>query len=131
MTYPAAAPDELPPDKASPDRRTPESSGISDLSDEELDPVFLNGRREALAVFVTWLAAFLWAVPYCATHAYTPVDPQNLKTLWGIPEWTFWGIFLPWLVADVVTIWLCFGYMRDDELDPETPLSSDESGVAA
>lgn len=101
---------------------------------DELDPVFLNGRREALAVFLTWVVAFLWAVPYCATHAYDSPDSGPLETIGGVPAWTFWGIFVPWLIADVVTVWLCFGFMKDDDLEPpggEPDEFGGESGVSA
>lgn len=100
---------------------------------DELDPVFLNGRREAIAVFLTWVVAFLWAVPYCATHAYMTPEGSELKTIIGVPEWTFWGIFVPWLIADVVTVWLCFSFMTDDDLEAaaaESELLNGESEVA-
>jgi hypothetical protein len=84
------------------------------------DPLFVHSRREAIFIFLVWLAGLLWAVPFCYWNGYVPhVDPANVKTIWGIPSWIFWGIAVPWVLADVVTIWFCFGFMKLDELQPE------------
>ncbi len=85
------------------------------LSPDDWDPVFIHSRREAIVIFCVWAAAALWTVPYCYLNGYG-VAPENLETVWGVPSWVFWGIGLPWLVADVVTIWLCFGYIQNDDL---------------
>lgn len=98
------------------------------LDRDQLDPVFLNSRREAVVIFLTWAAAFLWAVPYCALNAYETGDISNLKLIWGIPHWVFWGIAVPWLLADVVTVWICFGLMQDDDLSVQEAGSSEHNG---
>ena len=86
-------------------------------SQPEYDSLFLNSRREAIVIFCVWLAAFAWAVPYCYLNGYqTNFDPDNFATVWGIPSWLFWGIFAPWIVADLFTTWFCFCYMKDDDL---------------
>lgn len=83
----------------------------------EYDPLFLNSRREAIVIFCLWLVGLLWAVPYCYFNGFQGhVDPENISTVWGIPSWLFWGIFVPWIVADVFTTWFCFCYMKDDDL---------------
>ena len=83
----------------------------------EYDPIFLNSRREAIVIFCLWLTALIWAVPFCYINGYqTDFDPATLSTTWGIPTWLFWGILVPWIVADLFTIWFCFCYMKDDEL---------------
>jgi len=83
----------------------------------EYDPVFLHARREAVVIFCVWVTAILWVVPYCYFNAYGGnVDPGSISMVMGIPTWLFWGIFVPWLVADAITIWFCFFYMKDDEL---------------
>jgi hypothetical protein len=83
----------------------------------EYDPVFLHSRREAVVIFFVWLVTMLWAVPFCYINGYvTNFDPQQFSTIWGIPMWLFFGIFVPWIVADVATTWFCFGYMVDDDL---------------
>jgi hypothetical protein len=84
----------------------------------EYDPVFLNSRREAGVIFVIWLVGLLWAVPFCYVTGYIDdYTPETFSTTWGIPTWLFWGIAVPWLVADLITTWFCFRYMKDDDLD--------------
>lgn len=112
------------------------NSSSSKIDQPEFDPVFLSSRREAIVIFCVWLAALLWAVPICYFNGYLPnienFDPDNVSTVLGIPTWLFWGIFVPWLAADVFTIWFCFCYMKDDDLgeDPSAP-ESDGAGKSA
>jgi hypothetical protein len=83
----------------------------------ELDPVFLNSRREAIAIFSVWFVCLLWAVPVCYTMGYGhDVVPGEVPTVMGIPSWVFWGLMIPWLLADVATTWLCFRFIKDDDL---------------
>lgn len=84
---------------------------------DEFDPVFLHSRREAIVIFCAWLAGLLWAVPFCYVFGYVKdLDPDRFSTTWGIPTWLFWGILVPWIVADIFTTWFCFWYMKDDDL---------------
>lgn len=91
----------------------------------EYDPVFIHSRREAIVIFSTWLVALIWAVPYCYFNGYNVADPENIKTVLGIPAWLFWGIAVPWIVANIFTTWFCFAFMKDDDLggnpDAESP----------
>lgn len=81
---------------------------------------FRHARREAILIFLAWAVALVWAVPYCYFAGFTTspetLDPETMPLILGIPSWVFWGIGLPWLAADVFTIWLCFFYMEDDDL---------------
>jgi len=93
------------------------SSAVNDSSATEYDPTFLHARREAIIVFLVWVVALLWSVPYCYSHGYVSgVTPDSLEMVWGIPSWIVWGVAVPWLVADVFTTWFCFCYMKDDDL---------------
>ena len=86
-------------------------------SKPEYDSVFLNSRREAIVIFLIWLVAMLWTVPYCYLKGFTPPAPGELiETVAGIPAWVFWGIGLPWMIANVATISFCLFIMRDDDL---------------
>ena len=89
---------------------------IPETVETEYDPVFLHARREAIVIFCTWLVALIWAVPYCYMHGYNVADPSQIKTVFGIPSWLFWGIAVPWIVANLFTTWFCFGFMKDAEL---------------
>jgi len=84
----------------------------------EYDPVFLNSRREAIVIFCLWAVGLMWSVPFCYFTGYLSSDfgADDISTIFGIPTWLFWGIFVPWIVADVFTTWFCFCYMTDDDL---------------
>lgn len=83
----------------------------------DYDPVFLHSRREAIFIFCVWLAALLWAVPYCALNGYVgAAGSDDLAIMWGMPRWVVFGIVAPWLAADVITIVFCFVIMRNDDL---------------
>ena len=99
---------------------------IPETVEMEYDPVFLHARREAIVIFCTWLVALIWAVPYCYMHGYNVADPSQIKTVFGIPSWLFWGIAVPWIVANLFTTWFCFGFMKDAELidNPDDKLDS-------
>jgi len=94
-------------------------SSASSKSDQlEYDPVFLNSRKEAIVIFCLWAAGLIWSVPFCYFNGYlgSDIDVDSVTTVLGIPTWLFWGIFVPWIVADLFTTWFCFFYMKDDEL---------------
>ncbi len=84
----------------------------------EYDPVFLHSRREAIIIVGVWALGLLWSVPYCYLRGYN-LSPQDIHTIWGIPSWIFWGIGVPWLLADLFTAWFCFSYMAADDLGEE------------
>lgn len=88
-----------------------------DTESMEVDPVFINSKREAWIILGLWVAALLWSVPYCYMNGFSSgVDPESIETTMGIPSWVFWGIALPWLVADIFTVWFCLSYMKEDDL---------------
>lgn len=85
------------------------------MPETNYDSTFLNTRREAVVIFGCWLVALVWAVPCCYFLGYHKT-PEELTTVLGIPSWVFWGIAVPWIVADVFTIWFCTFQMTDDDL---------------
>ena len=88
-----------------------------DSAQVEYDPVFLHSRKEAIIIFCLWATGFVWAVPFCYLNGYIDdFNPETFQTIWGIPSWLFWGIAVPWLVADVFITWVGFCYMADDDL---------------
>jgi len=95
----------------------------------EYDPTFLHSRREAIIIFGAWLVGLIWAVPYCYLNGYTDrAAAGHFAMTWGIPSWLFWGIFVPWIVADLFATWFCFFYLKDDDLGeaPESAASVSE-----
>ena len=98
--------------------QTPGSNGDG-IESVEYDPVFVNSRREAILITATWICAMVWAVPYCYINGYpSKFDPQTFKTVWGVPAWVFWGIAVPWMIANVLTVFFCLFVMKDDDLEP-------------
>ncbi len=92
----------------------------STTSDRPDDPVFLHARREALVILAVWAAAMLWVVPYCYFFGYHPItESEQLKTIIGIPDWVFWGVFVPWGVCCLVSIGLSCWFIQDDDLEAE------------
>ncbi len=90
------------------------------------DPVYLHARREALVILALWAAALLWVVPYCYFNGYYEVpDPEQLVTVFGIPDWVFWGVLVPWFVCTLATVGISVWVIQDDDLEcdeaPSTP----------
>ena len=95
---------------------------------DNTDPVVRTGRREALIVVGIWLTAGIWSVTTSYRLGYhRPVE--ELKLIWGFPEWTFWGVAVPWVVCVVIS-WI-FGvlFVHDADLGEELPEEADELGL--
>jgi hypothetical protein len=95
---------------------------------DNTDPVVHTGRREALMVAGIWLTAATYSVTTCYQLGYNrPIS--DLKLVLGFPEWTFWGVVVPW-VACVVISWI-FGvrFVHDSHLGEELPEETDELGL--
>ena len=96
---------------------SPEQTDESDW-----DPVYLHSRREAVVIISTWFIALLWTVPYCYLNGYLPEEGvREVTFIWGIPSWVFFGIACPWMVANLITTWFCFGFFQDDDLGENQP----------
>jgi magnesium-transporting ATPase (P-type) len=95
---------------------------------DNTDPVVRTGRREALMVVGIWLTAAVWSLTVSYKYGYhQPIE--KLKTIWGFPAWTFWGVVVPWIVCVVVS-WI-FGVMfvHDAHLGEELLEDADELGL--
>ena len=95
---------------------------------DNTDSVVRTGRREALIVVGIWLTAGIWSVTTSYRLGYNrPVE--ELKLIWGFPEWTFWGVAVPWVVCVVIS-WI-FGvlFVHDADLGEELPEEADELGL--
>jgi hypothetical protein len=95
------------------------------------DPLLRHSRREAIIIAISWLAATV----YCCTYSYLfgyireghPLSVGDVKPILGIPNWVFWGYFVPWGVCAVFNIWFAGFYVADDDLgrDHTVELESD------
>lgn len=83
-----------------------------------LDPVFVHGRREAIVILAAFLVLLVWSVGCCYMLGYSEPSEMagSVSMVLGIPSWVFWGVAVPWIAADLFTIWFCFWYMSDDDL---------------
>lgn len=89
------------------------------------DPVVRRARREGLVAIVIWLLATLYTVGYCWKFAYQR-PAEDVRFVWGIPDWILWGIVLPWAVCVVVSWWYAYGFMTDEPLGAESSPPEDE-----
>ena len=87
-----------------------------DSNSPQYDPFFLRARRETCVILVIWAVFFAWVVGFSTAHGYE-VNPETMKTVLGMPWWTFWGVAFPWFLATVLTLWLCFFYLKDGDME--------------
>ena len=92
------------------------------------DPVVNSSFREAIVVVSVWLIAMTWTITVCYRMGYNrPVE--DLKFVYGFPDWIFWGIVVPWGVCIVISFWFGATFMRDEDLGEELPEQEDELGL--
>lgn len=82
------------------------------------DPVVRSSRREALCVVGLWCVTLVYCVTIYATLG-RPRPVEELRFVWGLPEWVFWGVCLPWIVCLGLSVVFAYGVMRDEHLGPE------------
>ncbi len=79
------------------------------------DPVLVSSRREALVVLAIWVVACVYTVGYCALFGWQR-EPESLRFVLGIPDWIFWGVFLPWSVCTALSFWVSYFLISDQDL---------------
>jgi len=85
-----------------------------------LDPVLVHARHETIIIFVVFGLCFLWSVTWCYSTGYGLPADQPVAKVFGVPSWIFWGVIVPWLLADGFSIWFCLSYMALDPLGEGT-----------
>jgi hypothetical protein len=84
------------------------------------DPVLRHSRREAIIIFLAWLAATVYCCTYSYFYGYIreghPLGPEDVRPVLGMPSWVFWGFMVPWGVCALFTVWFAGFYMKDDDL---------------
>ena len=89
-------------------------------TDWDWDPVYVNSRREASGIFVFWVVALLWVLPFCYLTGYDRpghIVSDNPPLLLGVPRWLLLGVAVPWLLSITASVWFCFRVMKDDPLE--------------
>ena len=82
----------------------------------EDDPVLKSATREALLIGAAWFAAAAYTTGYCYWNGYGR-SAQDLRFVWGVPDWVFWGILVPWAACLAFSVWFALRFMRDDAVD--------------
>jgi phosphatidylserine synthase len=88
------------------------------------DPVVQSSRREAIVVAVIWLTAMIYCVGYCYRFGYNR-SAQTLTFVWGVPDWAFWGVVVPWAAFTLVAFWLASVFMRDEDFERDCEPAGD------
>lgn len=81
-----------------------------------MDPLLKNAGREARATLALFVLALGWTLGVAAFMGY---GRRELRFILGVPDWVFWGVFLPWGVFLAVSVYFGLRFMKDDELGPE------------
>lgn len=75
-------------------------------------------------VLGVWLVAGVWVVTVSYVLGWqVPVEEIRYPFGLGIPAWAFWGVLVPWLVCNAVTVYFCFWGIEDiplAELDADS-----------
>lgn len=82
------------------------------------DPLLTSARREAIIVFAIYTAAMLWSVLYSSWYGYGR-SLEDLKFVFGLPDWVFWGVVVPWGAATLASFLFGALFMRDERLDED------------
>lgn len=59
------------------------------------------------------------------TGLAVPRSPDDLGIVLGMPDWIFWGVFVPWILCAVFTMLYASWGMSDDDLGPEAEGAND------
>lgn len=109
------------------------------MRDPEADRrLYHNARREGWIVTIAWVVTLLWTVGVCYVMGYqhkpeslvvqlglAEAGPPHPGIILGFPDWVFWGIILPWLLASLFTVWFGLAGIVPDELGRD---ASDNTG---
>jgi Protein of unknown function (DUF997) len=89
------------------------------------DPVYKRCRREALVALALWIAAGFYSVTTCYLLGY-PKKAEDLKLVWGMPNWVVWGILVPWVAFIFITAWYSLVFIRNDDLGEDLHLEDQD-----
>src|SRR5262249_20311417 len=86
--------------------------------------LFRHARRETLLTLALIFMALVWTVGYSYYYGYLqegapPPEEGEFRQLMGLPDWVFFGIFLPWMACTAATVWLSLYGIADDDLGRE------------
>ena len=79
-----------------------------------------QSRRELWLILLAWLGCAIWVIGYCWANGYN-LAPEEVSTVLGFPGWVFWGVVVPWMIANAFTFWFCLRALKNDGDEEETP----------
>lgn len=93
---------------------------LKNLKENEFkdDPIYLRSRKEAMVAMLIFIAAGIYTLTFCFFFGYY-IEPETVRTLWGIPSWVVWGVGFPWIVIVGVSVWFGAFYIQDEDLGEE------------
>lgn len=99
------------------------------MPDDRTDPVLTHSRREAVVIGLAWLASTVYCCGYSYLFGYRRagrvLGPDDVRPLLGVPSWVVWGVFVPWGVCTLFTVWFAGFYMADDDLGADRSVELD------
>ncbi|MFN4259040.1 MAG: hypothetical protein ACK4RK_07055 [Gemmataceae bacterium] len=112
------------------------------LANESAQSLYRHARWEAIFVVVSFVIATIWTVGYCYLFGYQhaadswvarmglaqPRDVNNFQEFYGLPDWVFHGIVLPWFGWTIVTVLFALFAMKDDDLGAEADEEGEHGG---
>ena len=75
-------------------------------------PIKDNAVRESCWIVGAWIVFAVWMLT--ASYWLPPTTREQPRMIFGMPMWIVIGVFLPWAVATVFTIWFSLARMTDD-----------------
>ncbi len=79
-----------------------------------------NAVGEARWIVVAWCVFAVWVL--AASFWLPRTTPESPRLVFGMPMWIALGVFLPWSIATIFTIWFSLTKMSDD---PESETDDD------
>lgn len=95
------------------------------------DPILISSRREALIIAGLWVVAMLYCVLFSWYYGYPKsldeIKVEEVRLVWGVPFWAFWGVVVPWIACSVLSILFGCFCMKDEPLGED--VGDDESDL--
>jgi hypothetical protein len=87
-----------------------------------LDPVYVHARSETTVIVSLCVLFLAITLIVCGSLGYdkSPTEIAQVDATMGMPTWVFWGLLVPWVMVNLLTILFCFTWMAEDDLsDPD------------
>lgn len=95
------------------------------MSDDfEEDPLVRHSRMEAAVAGLIWLA-FMTSVVGISFALGSGRKPADVTYVFGVPDWVFFGVVIPWVVGVGVSYWYAFTFVRDESIGEDPGASPD------